>query len=99
MTLVLKVKDSNLSVAGFQKETKEGKPYISFVIQRSYKVGENEFKNENINLFANDLLRVSALCDEAYKQSLKLNKPEIEEEPKKEETRQEVDPFDDNIPF
>ena len=93
MTPIVKVRDSNLSVAGFQKESKDGKPYISFVIQRSYKVGD-EIKNENINIFANDLLRVSALCDEAYRQSLNLDKPVKAEEPKKE-----VDPLDDEIPF
>lgn len=96
MQPVIKVRDGNLSVAGFQKESKDGKPYISFVIQRSYQVnGEN--RNENLNVFSNDLLRVAALCDEAYKQGLNLGKeqkvePQVDEQPVQ-------DSLDDEIPF
>ena len=96
MQPVIKVRDGNLSVAGFQKESKEGKPYISFVIQRSYTI-DNEQKHENINIFANDLLRISALCDEAYKQTLNLAKPKKEEPQVDEQPVQ--DPLDDDIPF
>lgn len=74
MAPIIKIQDGRLSVLAFDKVSKEGKGYRSFVIQRSYKVND-EWKNETINIFADDLLKISSLCDEAYKQNL-LKKPE-----------------------
>ena len=65
---VIQTRDRNLSVSVFCHE-KDGKTYYGANLQRSYKKpGDNDYTRENINLFPDDLLRLSLLCQRAYQE-------------------------------
>ena len=62
-------KDMGLSVACFEWDQQDGKKNYSFSIQRGHKKKDSEeYENETINCYADDLLRLANLCQRAYTQ-------------------------------
>lgn len=69
---ILSSKDMGLSVACFEWKQDDGKKNYSFSIQRSHKKKDSEeFENETINCYADDLLKLANLCQRAYNQYVK----------------------------
>lgn len=67
----LTVRDRTLSISIFKKRvidktTNEDKDTYGACLQRSYKTKEGEWKREQINLFPDEILNISALCSRAY---------------------------------
>lgn len=68
----LTVRDRSLSISIFKKHVKDlstNKEYDKYgaCLQRSYQVKDsNEWKNERINLFPDEILNVGVLCARAY---------------------------------
>ena len=66
---VLSSKDMGLSVACFEWNQQDGKKNYSFSIQRSHKKKDSEeYENETINCYSDDLLKIANLCQRAYNQ-------------------------------
>ena len=89
----LKKRDNSFTVAFFDNTTKDGKGYTGVMLSRNYKTKDNEWKSEELHIFPDDLLKISALCIRAYnefKDTLE-NKSTV---PTKTE-----DDFDNEIPF
>lgn len=64
---IISRKDSNLSFSVFKNTTQDGKVYYSIQFQRSYKKkGAQDWTRETINLFPDDLLKVSNLASVTY---------------------------------
>jgi hypothetical protein len=72
----------NISVSIWNNtgKTKEGKDFtfMTASLQRSYKDAKNEWKNESINLRANDIGRVHLVLQEAFKEMVQKEKTEAE---------------------
>lgn len=62
---ILVSSDYLMKVSVFE-HSKDGKDSYSFCLQRSYKNKNGEYVNETINLFPEDVLKMSALLDDAY---------------------------------
>lgn len=69
-TPILQNRDRALSVSVFNKESDKG-TYYSVCLQRSHKQGD-EWKREQINLFADDLLKIANICTKTYNNILDL---------------------------
>ena len=63
-TPILQNRDRALSVSVFRKESDKG-AYYSVCLQRSHKQGD-EWKREQINLFAEDLLKIANISTKTY---------------------------------
>ena len=69
---ILSSKDMGLSVACFEWNQQDGKKNYSFSIQRSHKKKDSEeYENETINCYADELLKLANLCQRAYNQYVK----------------------------
>lgn len=111
----LSVRDRMLSVSFFKKERQDMDGAIRTVysanLQRCYTVKDSdELKHESLNLFPDDLLKVSALCIRAYNQLISVlqdeRKKERDQEKKKSYPAQSMSApdaleelLDDNVPF
>lgn len=73
-TPVSKVKKGTVEITGWKNE-KDGKTWISYQLQRSYKVGE-EWKQQKITLQHSDLPKISIACMEAFSNHYDKNKEE-----------------------
>lgn len=73
----LSVRDKALSASFFKKQGEKGE-YYSVCIQRSYKDRNGEWKRESINIFPEDLLKLSALTFRAY--NVFVEEPSVKED-------------------
>lgn len=62
---ILVASDFLMKVSVFE-HNRDGKDSYSFCLQRSYKNKNGEYVDETINLSPEDLLKMSALLDDAY---------------------------------
>lgn len=104
--LYLSVRDRGLSISIFKREkvdvAGDGKLHTSYgaCLQRSYKPKDSEeYKNENINLFPDELLKMSNLCLRAYNEL--TGKLQAEKSEQKSDTPSEypAQSMDDEVPF
>ena len=72
-TPILQNRDRALSCSVFKKESDKGS-YYSICLQRSHKQGD-EWKREQINLFAEDLLKIANICTKTYNDILDTELP------------------------
>ena len=64
---IIKRKDGQLSFAVFKFNTEDNKVHYSIQVQRSYKKkGSEEWIQENISMFPDDLLKLSNLATTTY---------------------------------
>lgn len=93
-TPIITNRDRKLSASVFQKE-KDGQKFYSVCLQRSWKKeNSDEYEREQINLFPDDLLRISNLLSRTYADILTY----IQSQPK--ETKEyPAQTMDDGIPF
>lgn len=105
---IITERDRGFSVSIFKRE-KDGKTYYGACLQRSYLKPEGDPKNsadwvrEQINLFPDDMLKLSNLCIGSYNSLtayLKANKPApTGGYPQQEMSGGQATPPDDEIPF
>lgn len=79
---ILQTRDRGLSISVFKRE-KDGRDIYGACLQRSWKDKDSgEYKREQINLFPDELLKLSALCARAYTDTLiyvQANRPTTSE--------------------
>lgn len=96
---IIQERDRAYSISIFKRE-KDGKTFYGACIQRSFKRDENsDWEREQINLFPEDLLNLSALCIETHNT---LRKYRNENKPQKASSsypQSSYEPLDDDIPF
>jgi hypothetical protein len=64
---IIQRKDGNLNFSVFAKTSQDGKTYYSISFQRSYKKkGTEEWNRETVNMFPDDLLKLSSLASVTY---------------------------------
>lgn len=63
-TPTIKVRDGTISIAGWENESKEGRPFISFRITKSYKKDDKWHETESLTQI--DLLKLRSLVEKAY---------------------------------
>ena len=64
---IIQRKDGNLNFSVFSNQTNDGKTYYSIQFQRSYKrKGSDDWTRETVNLFPDDLLKLSSLASVTY---------------------------------
>ena len=91
---IIQRKDSNLSFAVFKNETEDGKTYYSIQFQRSYKKKDSEeWTQEKVKLFPDDLLKVSNLASVIYTDLVAYSRKQ------KENPTYTAPKFEDTIPF
>lgn len=91
---IIQRKDSNLSFAVFKNETEDGKTYYSIQFQRSYKKKDSEeWTQEKVKLFPDDLLKVSNLASVIYTDLVAYSRKQ------KENPTYTTPKFEDTIPF
>ena len=101
MTPVIKISDRNISIAVFEFQGNGSGTTISFSIQRSYKSKQtNEWVNETIKCYEDDLLKLANLCVRAYNDacSRRSGQPTTVQEPPAQQQPTQQTP-DDGIPF
>lgn len=102
---ILTTRDRTLSVSIFKKQAtgNDGQEhtFYSACLQRSYKDKNGEWQRESINIYPDELLKVSALTMRAYNQlSLALQQEkEIAQASGKEYPAQQMDELNDFVPF
>lgn len=103
---ILTFRDKSFSASVFKKEH-DSKTFYGICIQRSYKRNKesDKWEREQINIFPEDLLRLSALLQDTYRKILdysQAKKPTttaVEYQAAKEGWDAQEDGFDDDIPF
>lgn len=93
--LILRKKDNNFSVSFFDCESKDGKKYTGVMLSRGFKDKSGEWKNEDLHIFTDDLLKIANLCTRSYEAVKEIK----EVAPPKEKQEEQVDDLDDAIPF
>ena len=64
---IIQRRDGNITMSVFYNTTDDGKGYYSVRLQRSYKKkGSEEWTQEKINLFTDDLLRLENIAGCTY---------------------------------
>ena len=98
--LIKRKRDKAFSISFFDSESKDGKKYIGVLLSRNFKDKNNEWKSEDLHIFADDLLKIQSLCNRAYNdyQDMLENKPKDESQKEQQPTGLDDD-FDDSIPF
>ncbi len=97
---IIQTRDRGLSISIFKRE-KDGIPTYGACLQRSWKdKTTDEWKREQINLFPDELLKLAALCNRSYTETLSYvqSQPTVFNHPA--QTMADNTPnLDDTIPF
>lgn len=95
---VIQLRDKGLSISVFEKETADNKKYYSVCLQKSYiKKGDTDYTRETINLFSDDLPKLSILASTAYVDTLNQKPAPANVETTSWDSNIKID--NDEIPF
>ena len=103
-TPVIKIKDFGVSTAVFEWANQDGKKSYSIALQRSYKKKDaQDYTEETINLYPEDLLKFAALLTRTYNELVdyrNVNKSTPQATPQvTPQATPQPSASDDSIPF
>ena len=101
---VIKIKDFGVSTAVFEWANQDGKKSYSIALQRSYKKKDaQDYTEETINMYPEDLLKFAALLTRTYNELVdyrNANKPTPQATPQvTPQAAPQASASDDSIPF
>ena len=98
---VIKIKDFGVSTAVFEWANQDGKKSYSIALQRSYKKKDSQdYTEETINMYPEDLLKFAALLTRTYNELVDYRNANRQSAPAATQAVQQSSSVaDDSIPF
>lgn len=100
-TPVIKIKDFGVSTAVFEWANQDGKKSYSIALQRSYKKKDaQDYTEETINMYPEDLLKFAALLTRTYNELVDYRNANRQSAPAATQAAPQASSVaDDSIPF
>ena len=97
---VIKIKDFGVSTAVFEWANQDGKKSYSIALQRSYKKKDaQDYTEETINMYPEDLLKFAALLTRTYNELVDYRNVNRQSAPAATQAAPQASVSDDSIPF